>query len=229
MSERTRASTPIRSNLRTNLPNYVNLSKLFATRRDRVWGAFLEVALAPEDGYVVTPGIRLDSFGSGDEQAFAVDPRIAARFEVSPSLRIGPRVRKRPPDAELRARRPGVHLAGLRDGLQTSWQASSGFRGGPARGRDRVDDGLRKHFTRLSDPLGVSGDFFAHPETAYIRSLGSAVGLELSARRALTHRLGGILSYTLSRNTRKHGRIDTLAAIDRPHVEQYATNERLRT
>jgi hypothetical protein len=204
--------------LRTGLPNYIDLAKLFETRRDRTVGAYAEVAIHPEDWYLITPGVRVDSFASGDEQNLAVDPRISARFEATPGLRFLHAFGSAHQTPNFVPAVPGVHLAGLRDGLQTSWQASSGFEVDLP---EDVTGGLtvfENIFTGLSDPLGVSGDFFAHPETAYIRSLGSAVGLELALRRPLTRRLGGILAYTLSRTTRKHGRIDTLAATDRPHV-----------
>jgi hypothetical protein len=50
------------------------------------------------------------------------------------------------------------------------------------------------------------------------RSRAHTVGLELMLRRPLTHRVGGFLSYTLSRSTRSlHGQ-DVPSAFDRTHV-----------
>jgi hypothetical protein len=50
------------------------------------------------------------------------------------------------------------------------------------------------------------------------RSRGSAYGFELFIKRKLTKRLGGILSYTLSRSTRTVGNQTFIAAFDRTHV-----------
>jgi hypothetical protein len=73
-------------------------------------------------------------------------------------------------------------------------------------------------FWNLVDPLGIAGDVFAHPETASIRAIGSSYGAEVLLRRPLTKKIGGFVSYTLSRTTRSHDRISTLASIDRTHV-----------
>ena len=50
------------------------------------------------------------------------------------------------------------------------------------------------------------------------RTDGTAYGLELFLKRKLTKRLGGILSYTLSRSTRNVGDQTLIAAFDRTHV-----------
>ena len=50
------------------------------------------------------------------------------------------------------------------------------------------------------------------------RSLGSSVGLELFVRRPLTRRLGGFVSYTLSRSMRSIGAESFPARFDRTHV-----------
>jgi hypothetical protein len=50
------------------------------------------------------------------------------------------------------------------------------------------------------------------------RTLGTAYGLELFLKRRLTSRLGGFLSYTLSRSTRSVGQNSFIAVVDRTHV-----------
>jgi hypothetical protein len=73
----------------------------------------------------------------------------------------------------------------------------------------------------MSDTLGVSrdpgDDVFADP-----RSLGSAFGAEVYLRRKLTRRVGGYLSYTLSRSSRSVGRERFLSTFDRTHVANAA-------
>jgi hypothetical protein len=51
-----------------------------------------------------------------------------------------------------------------------------------------------------------------------VRTLGSAYGLELYLKRKLSSRIGGYLSYTLSRSTRSYGTRKYVASFDRTHV-----------
>ena len=51
-----------------------------------------------------------------------------------------------------------------------------------------------------------------------VRSKGAAYGLEVFLKRKLTARIGGFLSYTLSRSTRQFGGRDYIATFDRTHV-----------
>jgi TonB-like protein/TonB-dependent receptor-like protein len=51
-----------------------------------------------------------------------------------------------------------------------------------------------------------------------VRSKGSAYGLEIFLKRKLTGRLGGFVSYTLSRSTRTFGGREYVATFDRTHV-----------
>jgi TonB family protein len=51
-----------------------------------------------------------------------------------------------------------------------------------------------------------------------VRTRGEAIGLELFLKKKLTSRLGGFLSYTLSRSTRTYGGRDYIATFDRTHV-----------
>jgi TonB family protein len=51
-----------------------------------------------------------------------------------------------------------------------------------------------------------------------VRTRGEAFGLELFLKRKLTSRIGGFLSYTLSRSTRMYDGRDYIATFDRTHV-----------
>ncbi len=51
-----------------------------------------------------------------------------------------------------------------------------------------------------------------------MRTLGASYGLELYLKRKLTSRVGGFLSYTLSRSTRSVEDKSFVAAFDRTHV-----------
>ncbi len=204
--------------LNTNRFNYLDLSRLFPSRTDEVAGAYVAVALNPEGWYVVTPGVRVDYFQSLDDHQVAVDPRLSARFEVTKSFRIVHALGTAHQSPNFVPGVPAVQLAGIRNGLQSSLQLSSGVEIDLPQSITSSIGVFKNGFLNLTDPLGVSGDVFAHTETAFTRSLGSAVGLEVSVQRSLSRRLGGFLSYALSRTTRSHDRIHTLSAIDRPHV-----------
>jgi TonB family protein len=51
-----------------------------------------------------------------------------------------------------------------------------------------------------------------------VRTKGEAYGLEVFLKRRLTSRIGGFLSYTLSRSTRVYGGREYIATFDRTHV-----------
>ena len=51
-----------------------------------------------------------------------------------------------------------------------------------------------------------------------VRSMGTAYGLELFLKRRLTSRIGGLVSYTLSRSVRMVGNREFVATFDRTHV-----------
>jgi hypothetical protein len=55
-----------------------------------------------------------------------------------------------------------------------------------------------------------------------VRTRGAAYGLELFLKRRLTRRVGGFLSYTLSRSTRSYGDRAFVASFDRTHVANAA-------
>ncbi len=55
-----------------------------------------------------------------------------------------------------------------------------------------------------------------------VRTLGHAYGLELLLKRNLTDRLGGFVSYTLSRSMRSYGSRTYVATFDRTHVANAA-------
>lgn len=57
-----------------------------------------------------------------------------------------------------------------------------------------------------------------HHSSQKVGSSGYSRGLEVFLKRALTERLGGFVSYTLSRSTRSAGRVSGPASFDRTHV-----------
>lgn len=75
-----------------------------------------------------------------------------------------------------------------------------------------------------ADRSGGGGDGADSPgaertaQAIQVRTMGTAYGLELFLKRRLTTRLGGFLSYTLSRSVRSFERRQFVATFDRTHV-----------
>lgn len=216
------------------------IASLFPGRTDLAGGAWTDVVLKPASGITVTPGLRLDYYTSEGAAALGVDPRISARFAVSRHVRLVHTfgIAHQPPSFFVPI--PGYQIGGLKGGLQTSLQSSAGVEVDlPA----HVTGSLtlfEDAFFNMTDPLGAfntsssdqttptttgssgttgtttSGTSFA--DRLDTRSLGNTVGLELYLHRPLTRRLGGFLSYTLSRSMRSIGRETFPSSFDRTHV-----------
>ena len=203
--------------LRSQLASYTDLATLpFTCRRGR--GSLRR-------GHLESRGVLRD-YSGGARRLFSIARRTrhlvrsapSGRFLVTPKVRIVHAFGLAHQTPNFVPAVPAVHLAGLQGGLQSSFQASSSVEVDLPSDVTLSVGVFGNIFTRLSDPLGVSGDVFAHPETAYTRVNGRAKGLEFSIGRSLARRVGGFLTYTLSSNTRSHDRIRTRAAVDRPHV-----------
>jgi hypothetical protein len=111
-----------------------------------------------------------------------------------------------------------VAVAGLPGGLQRSVQTSAGVRVELPDSITASTTLYNNVFFSLTDPFGQTQDLDLDADEAEVRSVGRAVGLELSLRRPFLDGFGGSLSYTLSRSTRSYERVRTLAGYDRPHV-----------
>jgi hypothetical protein len=197
-------------------PQAREFDTLFPARNDLTLGAWTDVVWrAP--GVTVTPGIRADWYRSGSASAVGIDPRIAARFEVSDRIRIFNTfgVAHQPPSFIIPV--PGLAIGSLQGGLQTSLQTSAGIEFDLPDQTTATINVFDNVFLDMSDALAVTqgGD---EDGLSAARSLGSAVGAELYVRRKLTRRLGGFLSYTLSRSMRSVGRERFPSSFDRTHV-----------
>jgi hypothetical protein len=168
----------------------------------------------------LTPGVRVDLFSSGGVATPAVDPRISARYEVTKHFHIvhAYGVAHQPPSFIVPV--PGLVPGKLANGLQTSLQTSGGVEVDLPEEIKATATVFDNIFLNMSDVLGTStGSIIDNLDR---RSLGSAVGFELFIRRSLTQRLGGFLTYTLSRSTRSLDNQTYPSAFDRTHVANAA-------
>jgi TonB family protein len=224
LEHRSSAQELYRAGLDINFDSYTakfddDAEEDFPTRLDYAVGVFAELIWEPERWMQITPGVRVDLYGSGSHTAVGVDPRISARYQLSRrvALRNALGIAHQPPSFVVPI--PGFALGGLEDGLQRALQSSAGV--------DVLFDGdvsaevtvFQNAFFELTDLLSLvqSGelDDDADLET---RLRGQSYGFEIMVRRPLTEKLGGFFSYTLSRSQRSLDGYRFTASFDRTHV-----------
>jgi hypothetical protein len=198
-------------------PDTVEFNNLFPPRTDLALGGWADVVWKPTPQLEVTPGVRLDLFASGGTTALGIDPRIAARYEISKALRIvhAYGLAHQPPSFIVPI--PGLTPGKLQGGLQTSLQTSAGVELDLFEATTASATLFHNAFFHMNDALGIP-DGTTTGDALNQRSLGSAEGFELFVRRRLTQRIGGYLSYTLSRSSRELGGYSFPSAFDRTHV-----------
>ncbi|MFL5305253.1 MAG: TonB-dependent receptor plug domain-containing protein [Polyangia bacterium] len=154
----------------------------------------------------VTPELRFDSYDVNGTVAHDLGPRLAASLAINDETTIratGGHFTQLP---SLPLELPGVEGFGLRLlGLQTSWQGSVGVETTHFAAASLSVTGFVQHavLTDLRNPSATSPDPLADDFLARREAL--AYGVELLARRALTQRLHGWISYTLSNSLRAYG------------------------
>ncbi len=202
----------------TPLPGEDVTQARFASRSEVITGAWLDWVLDLGSGVTLTPGFRLDLYTSDGVTQVAPEPRVAARFQVSERVALlhDLGIAHQPPSFAIPV--PGLQGA-AKEGLQTGVQSSAGAE------VDLGDDvtGSLTLFQNvlfgLTDPLGLFQLQRADPGVDNEdRATSHSYGLELLLRRSLTKRLGGFMSYTLSRSTRASGRLEGPSSFDRRHV-----------
>jgi hypothetical protein len=81
---------------------------------------------------------------------------------------------------------------------------------------------FRAAYFHALDPIGGARDFTIDRTALDRRSTVAAAGLELRVARPISQRLGGFISYTLSRSVETTGAEQSPSGFDRPHVFQAA-------
>ncbi|HEU4534091.1 MAG TPA: TonB-dependent receptor plug domain-containing protein [Polyangiaceae bacterium] len=192
------------------------LNETLSARTDVAFGARADVVWRPAPGVEVVPGLRADVFRSDGASAAALDPRLAATLAVSRRARVVHALGLAHQAPSFVAPVPGLSVSGLRGGLQRSAQASAGVELDLPADVTASAAVFKSVFFNMSDALGARA-----PDEGPVfdaRSLGSSQGFELFVRRRLTSRVGGFVTYTLSRSLRAAGRQKFPSAFDRAHV-----------
>ncbi len=194
--------------------------RLFPSRRDIVGGAFAELSWDADAFTRVVSGVRFDTYSSGGVVAYSLEPRISAEFRITENLTLKNAfgLAAQPPSFVLPI--AGFDIGGLPGGLQRSAQSSAGA-------EYRLPDGMKLKLTLfhnaffdMTDLLSLArlGDDEAVELLPDTRTQGQAYGLEFMFHRDLTRRLGGFLSYTLSRSVRDTPVGRLASSFDRTHV-----------
>jgi hypothetical protein len=205
-----------------------SFTDLFASRTDISLGGWIDAVVDVGRGVTLTPGFRFDVYASRAQPQLAPEPRLSARFQIHPRFALVHDIgvaHQAPSFAIPVPGFSGTPAEGLQRGLQTSagaeWKPSDGT---------RIE--LTLFQTALfagSDPIGVfqldNADLSVDSLTQ--RVTAHTYGAEIFLRRELTRRLGGFISYTLSRSTRSIGRLEGPSSVDRTHVLNVAAAYRL--
>ncbi|MFO0675981.1 MAG: TonB-dependent receptor [Polyangiaceae bacterium] len=192
---------------------------VFSPRLDTFLGAWVDAVLRVTPRLEVTPGLRFDVFTSKDASAVAVDPRIAARLSVTDRFRLVHAFGLAHQTPAFIAPIPGFSIVGIPGGLQRSVQTSAGVETDLPWEVAGTMSVFHNAFYAMSDALGATRSANVDGFEDFLRrSRGDAFGVETSFRRKLTRRVGGLLTYTLSRSNRATNRRNGPSAFDRTHV-----------
>jgi TonB family protein len=198
---------------------------LLATRLDYVVGAHGDIVANVTRAFQVTPGLRVDLYGSGGDRAVAVEPRLACRLALTDRIRLVEAygLAHQPPALPVPV--PALAIAHLAGGLQSTIQTSGGVEVDLPFATTASATLFHNAFFNMSDALGASNTKQPQDDVFLGRTRtstdGSAYGVELSARRSLSQRVGGLISYTLSRSERTTDQIRP-SGFDRTHVVNVA-------
>lgn len=240
--ERVNDSVLVRAGLDTQLDAYKStllgsttfsgdsgFTSAFPDHTETTVGLHADAVIAVTPRVELTPGVRIDFFGSNkwsgsvaSYTAVAVDPRLAARFVASKDVRVVATsgIASQPPSFILPG--PGFALD-LQGGLQRSFQASVGVEADLPWDVTATVTAFHDEFFNLNDALGdVSLGNPSSLNGFNQRVDGDSYGLEVMVRRRLTRRLGGLISYTLSRSERLLSGGMVPSAFDRTHVVNIA-------
>ena len=202
--------------------NFIDFSRLFPTRTDSTAGGYVSFQLQAARGIRVSPGFRADLYTSQGVTKVGLDPRVSAEFDVSRKVRLDHSVGIAHQRPNFAAQVPGAQVADLSSGLQWALLWSSGVRVRLPAELTATATVFRSAYFHALDPIGGARDFAIDQTSLNRRATVSAAGLELRLERPLRQRVGGFISYTLSRTEESTGNTKAPSGFDRPHIFQAA-------
>ncbi|HEX2877055.1 MAG TPA: TonB-dependent receptor [Polyangiaceae bacterium] len=207
-----------------------------SARKDFSLGLYADLVWDVAPRLQITPGLRGDLFVSGSRAALSLDPRITAEYTLSKKLKLVHGLALVHQAPSFVGPVPGFKPS-LEGGLQKAVQYSAGVNYELPWGFQSSVALFQSAFFNMTDLIsliqleqtanrGVNGGdgVSSDSDINNFRTDGQAYGLELMVRRSLSRRLGGFLSYTLSRSQRFSGRVSGPATTDRNHVLNVAAS-----
>jgi TonB family protein len=184
---------------RFNVDNYGDV--IHAAHMDFEGGAYADVVWRPLRGLELVPGFRADVYEARGRTVFAPQPRLATKLRISKDVSwiSGLGVAHQEPTEEVFV--PAKLPDPVNEAPRDSYQASEAV-------EVRLPSSTRARVTGFASRLvapSVSGG-------------QRAEGVELFLHRAFTERLGGFVSYTLSRSDTTLGTATYRSLWDRTHI-----------
>lgn len=200
----------------------------FKSRTDVVASGFGEVAFKVGDRLRVIPGLRVDVYSSNDRVEVGVDPRVTTETTLAKGLTLTSFVGFMSQAPAFIVAGPGFRPPLDDNGLQHALSTSLGLAWEPDPGLEFKATAYRTAFFDMNDALGTSSlssseGFPGGLDRFDERFDGTSIGLELSVKRRLTKRLGGLFSYSIGRADRVGPQGEHVpSGFDRTHVANLA-------
>jgi TonB family protein len=189
------------SDVKTEVDNFGPRVVAQPARMDYSAGAYADAIWRPARAAEIVPGVRIDWARARLKNHFFVEPRLGTRLRVQQGISwvsaFG--LAHQLPTQSVRV--PGRAPNGLELAEQETWQATSGV-----------------EFVLPASMLGKVSVFHAWVDALDADVTGRSYGAEFFLRRNFSERLGGFVSYTLSRTTYTRQRETIQPEFDRPHV-----------
>ncbi len=169
-------------------------------------GFYADVVWRPSRQVEVVPGLRLDGYRTREQTTWAPQPRLATKIHLLPSVAwvsaLGTAHQEPTEEVFVPAKLPNP----IDQSSQTIYQFSEGI-------ELQLPGSLRARVAGF-----YSRELAEHILGTNDTAVGQSEGLEVFARRDFTERLGGLVSYTLSRTVSTGDAITQRVSWDRTHV-----------
>jgi hypothetical protein len=194
-----------------------DITKAFGSRINAAAGGYLELSVRPFAGLELVPGMRFDLYGEGHAVEPVWEPRGALRIHPASLLTLTTAAGAMHQRPSLLVAVPALAPRGLARGLQGATQLSQALDLALPLDIAATVTGFYHDYRDLTDLAATCG---AGIEQCSVtdRAAGRAFGVEVALRRSLAERVGGLLSYTMSRSERRYRGETFLSDFDRTHV-----------
>jgi len=216
-----RALLPADDNLINTSGVDVPPSQLFRSAQQIEAGGYIDLGIDVTARLRLIPSLRLDSYLLDGVARDSIDPRLVARYKLSPTLTLKSYVGQfsQPPQPEGFDRRFGNPDLGIEHGIHTGlgyeWRPDHLW---------SIDSELyylaRRDLAVFTSALAQNPDGTFRNVNFLSQGVNSSYGLEVLIKREISEHAYGWLSYTFSHSEQRNDPADDprLTAFDQPHV-----------